>query len=294
MVDGGSVRETGPPMRTGTLSASDHDRDSAGLTYVYAVLSRRAGGVSVGINLNPNHACNWRCVYCQVPELKRGGPPPIDLTLLKRELEGLLDEVVAGDFLATRAPAGQRRLVDVAFSGNGEPTSAPEFPAAVALAEAALRRRGLLPDVALRLITNGSRLDREPVREGLRRLGRAGGEAWFKVDAVGPEAMAATNGVGLRPETVERRLLACASLCRTWVQTCLFGLDGRAPPEAALAALLGFYGRVAGPIAGVHLYGLARPSLQPGAARLSRLEAPWLEAFGERVRGLGVAVQVSP
>jgi hypothetical protein len=61
------------------LKTEDHSRDSAGMRYVYPVVSRRAGGVSVGINLNPNNACNWRCIYCQVPGLTRGGPPPIDL-----------------------------------------------------------------------------------------------------------------------------------------------------------------------------------------------------------------------
>ena len=61
------------------LTIEDHRRDSAGMRYVYPVVSRRAGGVSVGINLNVNNACNWACVYCQVDNLTRGGPPPIDL-----------------------------------------------------------------------------------------------------------------------------------------------------------------------------------------------------------------------
>ena len=64
---------------TTRLTVTDHDRDVAGLTYVYPVVSRRAGGVSVGINLNPNNACNWRCVYCQVPDLVRGAAPVIDV-----------------------------------------------------------------------------------------------------------------------------------------------------------------------------------------------------------------------
>ena len=55
-----------------TLGTDDHSRDAAGLKYVYPVVSRRAEGVSVGINLNPNNACNWRCVYCQVPDLVLG------------------------------------------------------------------------------------------------------------------------------------------------------------------------------------------------------------------------------
>ena len=113
------------------LSVTDHRRDSAGLTYVYPVVSRRAGGVSVGINLNPNNACNWACVYCQVPDLTRGGPPPIDLAQLERELDAMLTDLLQGDFMLRAVPPEARRLMDIAFSGNGEPTSAPEFPAAV-------------------------------------------------------------------------------------------------------------------------------------------------------------------
>ena len=69
-----------------------------GLQYVYPVLSRRAGGVSIGINFNTNNACNWRCVYCQVPELIRGTAPDLDLTLLEEELRLFLGEVITGDF----------------------------------------------------------------------------------------------------------------------------------------------------------------------------------------------------
>ena len=89
---------------TRRLTVTDHDRDAQGLTYVYAVISRRAGGVSVGINLNPNNACNWRCVYCQVPDLQRGVGPPIDLDQLEQELGGLLDDILTGDFLERSAP----------------------------------------------------------------------------------------------------------------------------------------------------------------------------------------------
>ena len=81
------------------LSLTDHDRGSEGLTYVYAVVSRRSGGVSVGVNLNPNNACNWACVYCQVPDLVLGAAPKLDLVQLQGELRGLLDEIVNGDWL---------------------------------------------------------------------------------------------------------------------------------------------------------------------------------------------------
>jgi wyosine [tRNA(Phe)-imidazoG37] synthetase (radical SAM superfamily) len=276
------------------LKTEDHSRDSAGMRYVYPVISRRAGGVSVGINLNPNNACNWRCIYCQVPDLTRGGPPPIDLTLLERELEGFLHEAIAGDFMATRVPAGSRRLVDVAFSGNGEPTSAREFPAAVEIAARVMAARGVAPELPLRLITNGSLLDRKAVQAGIVHLGRAGGEVWFKFDAGTAAGLARINGTRAQPEVVARRLGCCAQLAPTWVQTCLFLIDGVAPAEAEIRAWLALLAPLAPALAGVHLYSLARPSQQKEAPRLGRLDLGALEVVANRVRQLGLKVRVSP
>jgi wyosine [tRNA(Phe)-imidazoG37] synthetase (radical SAM superfamily) len=276
------------------LKTEDHSRDSAGMRYVYPVISRRAGGVSVGINLNPNNACNWRCIYCQVPDLKRGGPPPIDLVLLERELNVFLHGAVAGDFMATRVPAGSRRLVDVAFSGNGEPTSAREFADAVGIAERVLAAHGLGGKVPLRLITNGSLLDRKTVQSGIAHLGRAGGEVWFKLDAGTTAGLARINGTRARPELVARRLACCAELAPTWVQTCLFRIDGEAPDEQEIRAWLALLTPLAPVLAGVHLYSLARPSQQKEAPRLGRMEAAALEKIADRVRQLGLTVRVSP
>ena len=276
------------------LKTEDHSRDSAGMRYVYPVISRRAGGVSVGINLNPNNACNWRCIYCQVPNLKRGGPPPIDLTLLERELNDFLHGAIAGDFMATRVPPGSRRLVDVAFSGNGEPTSAREFAAAVGIAERVMAAHGLAAKVPLRLITNGSLLDRKAVQSAIAHLGRAGGEVWFKLDAGTAAGLARINGTRARPEVVARRLACCAELAPTWVQTCLFRIDGEAPPEQEILAWLALLAPLAHALAGVHLYSLARPSQQKEALRLGNLEAGMLEAIADRTRRLGLEVRVSP
>src|SRR4029450_261208 len=121
------ARRGAPRRGVMRLSTGEHERDVAGLRYVYPVVSRRAGGVSVGVNLNPNNACNWRCVYCQVPGLVAGKGPPIELDVLERELETLLDAIVRGDYPERHVPADARRLSDVAFSGNGEPTSSPDF-----------------------------------------------------------------------------------------------------------------------------------------------------------------------
>jgi wyosine [tRNA(Phe)-imidazoG37] synthetase (radical SAM superfamily) len=279
----------------GQLSIRDHNRDSSGMLYVYPVVSRRAGGVSVGINLNPNNACNWRCIYCQVPDLKRGGPPPIDLDRLGNELRDLLNWLYVGDYLDRHVPPEARRVVDIAFSGNGEPTTASEFPEAVALVGRVLDDLVLPEHPCLRLITNGSQLGKSGVQRGIALIGQRGGEVWFKIDAVGTEAMQRFNGVALQPETVQRRLRKCASLCATWVQTCLFAMDGQAPAPEDLDRYLKLIGNAREALAGVHLYGLARPSLQSEAPRLSALPAEWLESFADRIRNqAGLTVRVSP
>jgi wyosine [tRNA(Phe)-imidazoG37] synthetase (radical SAM superfamily) len=292
---GGNLEGMNYISASGRLTIQDHSRDSAGMVYVYPVVSRRAGGVSVGINLNPNNACNWRCIYCQVPDLKRGGSPPIDLARLEAELREMLTQIYAGDFLARHAPEDSRRVVDVAFSGNGEPTSASEFPAAVETVCRVLDGQKLAEPPILRLITNGSLLDRPAVRRGIARIGAQGGETWFKVDVVGATAMRRINGVAMQPETVLRRLRTCGSLCPTWVQTCLFALDGEPPAPDGLDAYVGLLRQAAENLTGVHLYGLARPSRQPEAARLSALPAMWLEELAERIgKETGLTVRVSP
>ncbi|MBK6402909.1 MAG: radical SAM protein [Rhodocyclaceae bacterium] len=276
------------------LSTTDHSRDSAGMTYVYPVVSRRAGGVSLGINLNPNNACNWHCIYCQVPNLGRGGPPPIDLGLLARELDMMLDDLQSGEFLVRRVPAALRRLVDIAFSGNGEPTSAREFPDAVMVASDAVARHQLTNDVRLRLITNGSLIDRRSVRRGLELLSRAGGEVWFKVDAADARSLARINGTRINVAAMGRRLGECGALCPTWVQTCLFTLDGQPLSSVELDALMGFLVAHKGTICGVHLYGLARPSAQTAAPRLARVAEAWLQRLASHLRDQGLTVTVSP
>ena len=277
------------------LSTDDHRRDSAGLKYVYPVVSRRAGGVSIGVNLNPNNACNWACAYCQVEGLVRGGPPPIDLALLEFELISFLDAVLRGDFLERNVPPEQRRLVDIAFSGNGEPTSAVEFLAAMQLVEQVLGRYGLHGKLVVRLITNGSLLHRLQVQEGLRLLAAMDGEVWFKLDRALPAEIALVNGVPGDPQRSARNLEVCARLARTWVQTCWFAFDGEVPGELSQSAYCRLLTPLADRLAGVHLYGLARPSLQPSAARLTRLPGEVLQAFAERIqKETGLKVNVSP
>lgn len=278
------------------LDHEHHDRDAVGLATVYPVVSRRAGGLSIGVNLTPDKACNWRCVYCQVPGLVRGKPAPIDLVVLERELRALLTDVLVGDFLVKHVPEGLRRLNDVAFSGDGEPTASPQFAAAVERVGTLLDELDPLGRTRRVLITNGSLVHREEVQEGLSRLGPRD-EVWFKLDRATDEGMRAVNDVAPGMERVRRNLVTCAELAPTWIQTAWFARGGEEPSEEERRALVGFLRDQvdAGvPLHGVLLYGLARASHQPEAAELERLPAERLEAFAERLRGTGLEVRVFP
>ena len=279
------------------LSTINHDRDSAALRYVYPVVSRRAGGVSVGINLNTNNACNWRCIYCQVPDLSRGAAPAVDMAVLESELRGFLDELLHGDFMQSRVPEGARRINDIALSGNGEPTSSAEFVRVIELISR-VRRDLALPDTLKTvLITNGSLLYRKEVRQGLRDMAKINGEVWFKLDRASEAGMQRVNDIRISMDKVRGNLEAAITCCPTWLQTCWFALDGEPPSRQDeddylefVAALL----RDGHQPQGVLLYTLARLSLQAEAPRLSALSEVQLRAFAGRIVKLGLPVKVNP
>ena len=283
-------------MSESVLKITDHSRDSAGLRYIYPVVSRRAGGVSVGVNLNPNNACNWRCIYCQVPDLKRGTAPALDLALLENELRGFLQLLVHGDFMQQRVPEGARRINDIALSGNGEPTSAAEFALVIALIAKLKQELALPAHIKLVLITNGSLIYRDNVQQGLSLMAQHNGEIWFKLDRASEAAMQRTNDINLSLKKVRDHLTTAIALCPTWLQTCWFALDG-APPSLQdendyLDFIAGLLREGVHP-QGVLLYSLARPSMQPEAPRLAALSAEQLEVFAVRIRALGIEVKVS-
>jgi wyosine [tRNA(Phe)-imidazoG37] synthetase (radical SAM superfamily) len=281
-----------------TLTVTDHSRESAGLTYVYPVVSRRSGGVSVGINLTPNNACNWACVYCQVENLRRGGAPEIDLAQLEEELSGFLHDVLHGDFYDRfRVSAEYRTIRDIAISGNGEATSAREFNRIIDLIGRTAKQMGLIGSIKLVLISNGSLVQRPQVQKGLKLLKRWHGELWFKLDSATDAGIRRINQAPFSAARTRRNLEIAAGLCPTWIQTCVFYYDGEPMPEVERRAYLDLLADLVRrnvPLQGVLLYGLARPSMQPKADRLSPVSDEWLHRFSAEISDLGLEVKVTP
>ena len=212
-------------------------------------------------------------------------------------VRAMLADILHGDFMQTRVPEDARRLNDIALSGNGEPTSARSFPQVIELIGRVMADFGLAGKIKLVLITNGSLADRPRVQDGLGKMAALNGEVWFKFDSATAAGMRAINQTRIAPEKQLERLASAARLCPTWLQTCVFARDGAPPSEAEQAAYLDAVTRIHRgqiPVQGVLLYGLARPSMQPQADRLSALPAAWLEAFAGKIRAAGLPVKVSP
>jgi wyosine [tRNA(Phe)-imidazoG37] synthetase (radical SAM superfamily) len=279
------------------LSVTGHDRYAAGMKYVYPVVSRRSGGVSVGINLNPNNACNFRCIYCQVPGLIYGKAPVVEIGQLERELMFMLDQVLYGDFMQRVVDPEARRFNDIALAGNGEPTGSPQFIEAIEVITRALIRFELIGSIKVVLITNGTLMSRIEVIKGLAALKEINGEVWFKVDSVTREGMKRVNSTALDTKRHLSRLRRAAVVCPTWVQTCLFQQAGQPPPPAELEAYLGCMRSLVSdsvPLRGVQIYTVARTSRQPEASQIAPLPATWLQQFARQVEATGLRVQVSP
>jgi wyosine [tRNA(Phe)-imidazoG37] synthetase (radical SAM superfamily) len=121
-----------------------HERSFETNRFVYPVLSRRAGGLSIGVNLNPDKVCNFDCIYCQVNRTQHSETRFVETDDLLRELEETLRLAASGAIYETGkfrdTPPHLRHLKDIAFSGDGEPTTYKNFDEIIA-ACAALKRR---------------------------------------------------------------------------------------------------------------------------------------------------------
>lgn len=278
------------------LTTTEHSRDVAGLKYVYPVISRRAGGLSIGINFNSNNACNWRCVYCQVPDLRRGTAPRLDFQLLEDELRFFLDFVLQGDFYEQfNIPRQQRVIKDIAISGNGEPTSLPDFDKAVFTIGDIATEKGLFPGRNFVLITNGSLMHRAKVQAGLSLLKGFRGEVWFKLDRGTQRGRKLINHCRESNRKVLEQLVISASLCKTKLQTCLLEYESCPWSKTEKNAYLKFLQLIKAEcaVSEVMLYSIARQSLQPEARLLSKVAVIEMQQFAEQIKELGYRVSVS-
>ncbi len=279
---------------------AEHRRDREAGRVVYPVISRRSGGLSLGINLFPDaKLCSFDCPYCEVFPIAPG-MPGFSIVELESELGAFLDSYDQG-------PAPEP-LRDICLSGNGEPCLSPHLGGVLDLLA---RFRGDLPlrlgRPEIVLISNSSGFSDPGVSDLLERFYRDEGlVVWAKLDAGNERLFRAMSGLGaaggLSFDGIVAGLLAFSRRVPVVVQTMLCGLDGAAPSASDLedySALLSRLVREGARVREVHLYTFARPCPSGRCSSLDDAALAGAAAFvqastGLRVRAFGRSDELPP
>lgn len=206
-------------------------RDFLDNRFVYAVVSPRARGLSVGVNMNPDKQCNFRCVYCEV---HRNGDVrrELDVEAMAAELKQTLAFVRSGRL---RERAWYRTLPDellqlrhVALSGDGEPTLSPRFAEAL---QAVVHVRALcgFPFFKLVLITNATGLDLPHVQQGLKYFTRSD-EVWAKLDGGSQAYINKVNRAEVPLEKILSNILMLGRQRPVIIQSLFPAINDEEPP----------------------------------------------------------------
>lgn len=269
-----------------TGTAFGWPRDFLGNRFIYAVISQRAHGLSIGVNLNPAKYCNFDCVYCEVERGKPRQEQPVDINVMAGELAAMLE--LAGQNKLRDQPRFRKiptellRLKEVALSGDGEPTLCPNFDRAV---EAVLRVRSQQPQFfKIVLISNTAGLFLPHVQAGWQQL-TLEDEIWLKLDAGTQKYMDRVN----RPDhmtlqNVMANILQIGQLRPIVIQSLFPLLDGDEPePEEIDCYIHRLQELMAGgtQISLVQIYSAHRPAQNPNCRHLPLGS---LSAIARRVR----------
>ena len=278
------------PAETAAAAASayrQHSRLFEDNRFVYPVVSRRSKGVSVGVNLNPDKVCNFDCIYCQVDRRSESETRFVEMTQLLDELRSVLELVQTGELFKhpkfAETPAPLRRLNDIAFSGDGEPTTFRNFDDIIEQA-ATVKRDTVGDDVKMVLITNASMFHRSHVQRGLGLLDENNGQIWAKLDAGTEDYFKLIERTKIPFQQILDNITLAAQQRAILIQSLFMTVYGTPPDDHEISE---FCQRLAEVIAAggqlelIQIYTVAR---QPAESFVGSLTEEQLDAIAERVR----------
>ncbi|QDT21281.1 radical SAM protein [Gimesia chilikensis] len=266
---------------------SQHQRTYHENKFVYPVLSRRSKGISIGVNLNPDKICNFDCIYCQVDRREESETRFVGFDQLLQELDHMLKFVLSGEIYQDEkfqsVPQELRRLNDIAFSGDGEPTTYKNFDQIVA-AVADLKRKHGANDVKLVLISNASMFHRPGTQAALKIFDENQGEVWAKLDAGTEEYFKLIDRTKIRFSQILENITAAAKQRPIVIQS-LFMLVNEEPPSDAeidaYCARLNEFVAAGGQIKLVQVYTIARSTAE---AYVTSLKSGQVDEIARKVR----------
>ena len=260
--------------------------------FVYPVLSRRSEGISVGVNLNPDKVCNFDCIYCQVDRTTQSETQFVETEQLLEELEATLRLVASGELFEqpqfSSTPQSLRRLNDIAFSGDGEPTTYRNFDEIIAACAEVKRRLGL-DAVKMVLITNASMFHRPHVQRGLEILDQNNGEIWAKLEAGTAEYFKLVDRTSIPFQQILDNIAAAAKVRPLVIQALFMRVHGEPPSHAELEAFcdrLNEITAVGGKLKLIQVYTVARQPAESFVAPLSNSEVDAIVELVTRRTGL--------
>lgn len=273
---------------------TQHSRNWRTNRYVYPVISRRSGGLSIGINLNPDKVCNFDCIYCCVDRTIPPAVREVDLPALSAELNHMLSLAVSGE-LFTQPPFDQtppelRRLNDIAFSGDGEPTACPVFPEACELTIDALRQNRL-GNVKIIVITNATLLHRPAVESALAMLDQHNGEIWAKLDAGTEPYYRQVERTSIPLGRVIENIARAGRVRPIVIQSLFMTIAGNGPDDAEIEAYIQRLRELMNAgcqIKLVQVYTVARRTAESG---VGALPDDRLDAISLRIEQLGLKTE---
>ena len=275
-----------------TILHTQHERTFEQNRFVYPVLSRRSEGISIGVNLNPDKVCNFDCIYCQVDRTRQSETQFVEMEQLLAELDAVLELAASGAIFETEkfrdTPPPQRRLNDIAFSGDGEPTTYKNFDELIEACAAVKRRHGL-EQVKMVLITNASMFHRPHVQRGLRILDANNGEIWAKLEAGTEEYFKLVDRTPIRLAQIVDNITAAAQIRPLVIQSLFMRVNGQPPSHAELEAFcdrLNDIVAAGGQIKLVQIYTVARKPAESYVLPLSDAEVDAVVALVRQRTGL--------
>ncbi|MEI6077051.1 MAG: radical SAM protein [Verrucomicrobiota bacterium] len=237
-------------------TAFERARDFLSNRFVYTVISSRAGGFSVGVNMNPDKRCNFDCSYCEVDRRVPAPEARLDVDVMATELRRTIASIANGRLLTERPwyrslPAELLKLRQVALSGDGEPTLSPNFVEAV---QAVVRVRALGSFFKIVLFSNGTGLDHPQVLRGLEYLTRMD-EVWIKLDGGTQAFIDKVNRPDVPLEKILSNILLLGRLRPVVIQSLFPSVHGDEPPPEE-----------------IHEYALRLKELKAGGAQISLVQ----------------------
>jgi wyosine [tRNA(Phe)-imidazoG37] synthetase (radical SAM superfamily) len=269
------------------ISVARHPRTYRENLYVYPVLSRRARGISIGVNLNPDKVCNFDCIYCQVDRTTPPAVRRVDEPRLRDELLAILLEAKSGALFDRpefrTLPDAVRVVRDITFAGDGEPPSYPNFLGVVEDVLAIKKSAGF-PELKVILLTNATLIDRPRVKDAMRLMDGDHGEFWLKLDAGTEEYYRLVDRTTIPLARVLANILEAARVRPVVLQSLFMKVRGEGPPPAEIDAFCDRVGEIlagGGAVSLIQVYTVARP---PAERYVTPIPDEDLDRIAARVR----------